>query len=1014
MLGAFFTISEKGMHTAKTDHNQKLYMFAGLFVLILTPILSFLVALWPGGVYSDTYVSALSDKCLMLHETEGKRILLIGGSGVAFNYRADLLQAEFPEYRVINFGLYGGIGTTVMLDLAKPGLREGDVVILSPELTRETMSDTGDAMYLWQGLEEEPKYLLSLAGEHGEDLLNVMPRYVLQRGRALLTGKYPEGNGIYRRSAFGELGDVTFEGRPGNSMAFGYDPNMLLSFGILPDETFLASLSGFMKAASEKQVKVYYRVCPMNMEAFRDPEAKTGQALETYEKTLAAGLPCEILGTVEEALYEKEWFYDTNFHLNASGALRATAFLALDLKKALGMEVMLSDDFPEVPKEPGKTLDTADRIVQKWEYGSLQEDLFTYEYLTEEKAWRILSLKENSLPEDGKLRIPETHEGFPVISFSKETFPGNNRLKELWIPESIRVIEDGSFADCRSLKFIRLMQSIPSEISAGQELLKDCGAQILVPADALGAYMTDYFWSRYGDRIRGFDPEGKTTASETEMTETEMTETEFLIPVGTVLYDANGGSLRYGEDTTLIRTLDASHLRINSLQGTGFFIREGYCLTGWNTAADGTGIHIGLGSRMDREWTSQPLYAVWEKENPADDFTVEEAPDGVRIAACRAEDICVIPSGIDGKKVTEIGAKAFEGKTYDRLVIPSTVRIVEDGAFEGCIIRELVMFDTLQEIGDRAFDEFPETLYVNAARSPVFSGTYFDTFSDKYDRLLSIKDRKKIVLSSGSSGRYGYDSAMIQNAFPEYEVVNMGVYAYSAAYPQLMLIRGLMKEGDILVSAPEFDAIQEQFCIFHGFDRHSWAMMESDYDMVAALKLRDFTSLFDGFTEYQRIRASMEGKNYSISPNNYDDEGTYYVFGTYNQYGDFVLPRENADKDERHRQNIADYTIDSFPLETIESLNAVYRDFEERGVKVYFSYTPRNRSSLSEQSTLKEREKLHAYLTEYLRVPVITQIEDSLYSGIYFWKIDSHLSSEGQLLRTKQIIRDLEPCLKEQ
>ena len=83
-------------------------------------------------------------------------------------------------------------------------------------------------------------------------------------------------------------------------------------------------------------------------------------------------------------------------------------------------------------------------------------------------------------------------------------------------------------------------------------------------------------------------------------------------------------------------------------------------------------------------------------------------------------------------------------------------------------------------------------------------------------------------------------------------------------------------------------------------------------------------------------------------------------------------------------------------------------------MNVYFSYTPRNRSSLSEQSTLKEREKLHAYLTEYLRVPVITQIEDSLYSGIYFWKIDSHLSSEGQLLRTKQIIRDLEPCLKEQ
>ena len=77
------------------------------------------------------------------------------------------------------------------------------------------------------------------------------------------------------------------------------------------------------------------------------------------------------------------------------------------------------------------------------------------------------------------------------------------------------------------------------------------------------------------------------------------------------------------------------------------------------------------------------------------------------------------------------------------------------------------------------------TLHINAIELRPTVEIYFDTFQDKYDRLLSMKDKKKIVLFSGSSTRFGYDSEMIDQAFPDYEVVNMGVFAYSPALPQL-------------------------------------------------------------------------------------------------------------------------------------------------------------------------------------------------------------------------------------
>ncbi len=50
---------------------------------------------------------------------------------------------------------------------------------------------------------------------------------------------------------------------------------------------------------------------------------------------------------------------------------------------------------------------------------------------------------------------------------------------------------------------------------------------------------------------------------------------------------------------------------------------------------------------------------------------------------------------------------------------------------------------------------------------------------------------------------------------------------------------------------------------------------------------------------------------------------------------------------------------------------------------------------------------LHRFLCGTLCVPVISDIEDYLLSGIYFRQIDSHTGTEGARLRTRQVIEDL-------
>ncbi len=962
-----------------------------LLIVLALPLSMLYAAFGLPAQYGETYLAGLGLKWDRLRSAKSPRIVIAGGSGAAFDVNSELLARELPDYEVVNFGLYAGLGTTVMLDLCLPELREGDVLIFEVELNEQTLSDYFGAEAMWQAADGRPELLSALPlRDYGGALLGALPAFSAAKARFALNGNAPAGEGIYARASFSANGDIDAPGREQNVMPGGYDTNMPIRLDPdLVSDAFAEKVNAAAAACERKGVRMYFRLCPMNASAIPADEAAR---MADFEAALREKLDCPLLGGIADSVMDPGWFFDTNFHLNASGAVVATAELARDLKAALGDPSPVEIALPAMPV-PAETVlldgDNAD------------EDCFLYEEF--DGGLRITALSEAGLEREA-LTVPASHAGQPVLRFDAAVFAGERTLRELTIQENIRSIADGSFEGCTSLERLILRQPRPSACSVGSSLLSGTDARILVPAASYGAYCTDYFWAQYADRI---DPDGK--APEAAAPETAAPKPG----VNEVLYLSNGGKHRRSEGEAVVRAMDSAHLRFNTLQGASYFERSGYVLLGWNTAPDGSGERIGLGSRTERR-DGLILYAEWAEASPEESFVFEIRDGEARILSWLGGDgICVIPETLGGAPLRRICAGAFSGLTLDVLVLPSALRCIEDGAFTDCTILDLTLFDSLRELSEKSFTGCagPRTLHINAAVSPVYSGSYYDTFSDKYDWLLSIRNQRKIVLASGSSGRYGYDSLMLRRAFPEYEVANMGVYAWSNMLPQLELIRGLMLPGDILLSAPEFDAIEAQFCATDRLDAHFWAMMESNYDAAALLELDSYTEVWSSFAAYQRIRSGMPGKSYSLSPANFDDDGNYYPFPTYNQYGDFILPRENAERDELHRQNIADYTVDSFPPETIESLNAVYRSFLDEGIRVYFSYTPRNRSSLTEESTPEARAALHERLCSSLCVPVISEMEDYLLSGVYFWQIDSHTSTEGASIRTARLIDDLRSVL---
>ena len=480
----------------------------------------------------------------------------------------------------------------------------------------------------------------------------------------------------------------------------------------------------------------------------------------------------------------------------------------------------------------------------------------------------------------------------------------------------------------------------------------------------------------------------------------------------------SGRAIEYesnGADAAPVTVYDnGKHLRINT--AAALFIRDGYTQVGWSVSPEGEGPVISQGSRVDAAEEGQlTLYAVWAEWAPEDDFSWERQDSGAVITGYTGQDRqLVIPGKLGGVPVMSIAQGAFAGAACGQIVLPDTLRSIDNGAFAGCAVSEIVMFDSLQMVHDGAFDNCDslQTLRIQAACAPVYSGTYYSTFADKMDRLLAMRDMRKIVLFSGSSTRFGYDSAALDAAFPDYGVVNMGVFAYTNAVPQLLLILDCMQTGDILLDSPELDAAKRQFCTTNVLDAAFFRMLEADYDLLARLDLREVQGVFSAYHEYRVGRGDLPARSHQLSAADYDEDGTPVPTPSYNKYGDYCLYRPDAEEDAPVYGLAVPYTKAAYPqAQYIDPYNEMCRRFLDKGVQVYFTWSPRNREALSAESTPEARAELEAYLRETLIVPMLLPLEESLVPGRLLYGTDNHLSTNGCAQRTARVIAALKEAM---
>lgn len=393
--------------------------------------------------FGDTFMGELKSKYERLKETSGKRIVLVGGSGVAFDCDSALMDDFFPSYEIVNFGMYAGLGTKAVMDLSENYIHEGDIVILSPEQSEQTFSDYFNGEYMWQAADGAFGMLRDLKSENFEAMLGNFPRFALEKLNYVMKGQKPQTDSIYQKKSFNTYGDIELDTCRENILPNGYDVNQKVRFteDVVQPE-FMDYMNDWAKRLEKKGAVVWYRYCPVNKLSVEDMDD-----LAAYDVFLRQKLDFPVIGNPENSLMEAEWFFDTNFHLNQPGKEVNTVQLIRDMKAMLGDDRAVT---VELPEKPHRT------------WGDVSAET------------RIWTAKDS-----------ETYQGEETIA----------------IPENVTQIEDYAFSNCAGFKQIVLEQKDPSKCIVGQHLLDGTGAEILVPQMSVDSYKRNYFWSVYAGRI---------------------------------------------------------------------------------------------------------------------------------------------------------------------------------------------------------------------------------------------------------------------------------------------------------------------------------------------------------------------------------------------------------------------------------------------------------------------------------------------------------------------------------
>lgn len=296
------------------------FVFKFICLCVITGLFVFCIIM---PQYNMGYCAAFKDKYDLEHmDGEEARILLMGDSNVVFGFNSEQIE-EALNMPVVNMGMHGGLGQSFCMDIAKSGIREGDIVIVAPSHWNYSKRQINGTL-AWTGLENDITLWREVNPQDYQVLVKSFPSYLKH---ALALWIHKNGNlsgGIYARDNFNSYGDVITTGDY-NTMEKGY----------LPNEVTVSVSEGLIDYYNEyneyvtRQGAIMLAVCAPRIDCPDRPA--DAEYEESYER-VKAELQFAFISDWKDYIYPMDYFFDTNEHLNDIGRVYRTEQFIKDIE----------------------------------------------------------------------------------------------------------------------------------------------------------------------------------------------------------------------------------------------------------------------------------------------------------------------------------------------------------------------------------------------------------------------------------------------------------------------------------------------------------------------------------------------------------------------------------------------------------------------------------------------------------------------------------------------------------
>ncbi|NIK92535.1 hypothetical protein GZ212_10280 [Mangrovimonas sp. CR14] len=274
---------------------------------------------------SNDYLAAIEDKHKRIGKINSPKIILAGGSNLAFGINSEKIQKDL-SIPVVNLGLHAGLGLEFIINELKTSIKKDDIIILSIEYFLEKKGSYRLKTYTKTLYPNASKYFKK---NMKEDISIHIEKTRKNLKSINQSRKVDTSFSIYSRKGFNKFGDVVshLDLIPPKEIA----NRTILSYRIWEG---IEILNDFFDYANSIGVHVFFIYPNYPKSEYK----KNKKIIDKLHQDLMSNLLIETLGTPKDFIFNDSLFFDTIYHLNKEGRNLRTIRLIELLKNSASIQ----------------------------------------------------------------------------------------------------------------------------------------------------------------------------------------------------------------------------------------------------------------------------------------------------------------------------------------------------------------------------------------------------------------------------------------------------------------------------------------------------------------------------------------------------------------------------------------------------------------------------------------------------------------------------------------------------